>query len=345
MKLASKIIAPALLGVIMTLTAPAARTQDMLLMRDGSTRRVIVVLDDGRTLTVKKAADAPAESIDYAALDARTIYRLRAGRTKAADGGGQIEIAAFALENGLLAHARRHADLARRADPMLEIRAREILVRAAEMTADRLLAMAEDKLLAGDHARARSLAEMILGEYPESAAARRAQMIVEETADALAKRAATEETAMLAKMSAADREALSKTLREIDDLTDAARRGERDGLSNTKKLRAATEAYEGAVEKNRRALKRIAEALRVHQDHDAEKAVLRAREQDIRRHIIALYLDLASLNAGRQSYAEALKNVDRALAEDPAHAEAKSARARIELEQAYSSASKYRRGR
>lgn len=334
----------ALFAVAVGFATGRADGQESIVMKDGSVRRIVLLQDDGQAITVRAISGNGEQKIAYADLSPRTVYRLRAGRTKESDAEGQLALGEFAIDEGLIAAGKKHLDLAVKADPTVAARALILVRRAGEKSAEILLARAEARVAANDLSQAERLLATLLTEHPESEASTRAQPMLDEVRRKIAERDEAEKAERLAKMTAADRADFEKSLAAVGEHRDAAKKDVREGLMNTKSLRAAATEFESAIARSEKAERVLVELRKKHRGHADEIAMIDAAEEAIRAEKLRTYLYLASLYAGRQSYSEALKNVDRALAQDPQNAEAKAARARIELEQAYSSASKYRRG-
>ena len=108
--------------VLLTLIGCAvsiARGQAEVHLANGAVMKGNVVEDDGAKVKVALIVDGDTRGTalyTYDQLAPQTIYRLRFNKTEPDDVKGQLDLAAYALDNGVFVSARLSFDLAKKAN-------------------------------------------------------------------------------------------------------------------------------------------------------------------------------------------------------------------------------------
>src|SRR5262245_148859 len=105
--------------VVALLAASFAQGQSEVHLANGAVMKANVVEDDGQTVKVALIAEGgtgATATYKYEQLAPQTIYRLRFNKTEREDVKGQMELAAYALDNGVFPSARLSYDLAKKAN-------------------------------------------------------------------------------------------------------------------------------------------------------------------------------------------------------------------------------------
>ncbi len=322
------------IGLVL-LATPLALSQDMILLADGSAISGRLVKDDGASVVVRLSGTGgeARRTVRYSELHPRTLYRLMAGKAAAGDAPAQLAVGDAALRAEIFAAARKHYDLALKADPRLADRVTSAMRSVDEAAARSLAARAEAASRGGDLPEFERLLTSIVTEFPETPAAAEASPRL-----ASARRAATAPPRTMTAASTNLRRALASAEKKHAESHEHVTRG----LESAKSLRVAVAEYEEAIADLGAALSSVDAAVRGASLTQDETRDVEAVRSEFRADLVRAHLQLASLYSGRNSYVQALSWVDRAIAVDPADAMARRTRQRIELESALASSRNYR---
>ena len=295
----------------------------ILYLAKGGTVRGRLVSDDGASIQLE-GSDGQKRIITYQDLDPRSVYRLMKGRTSNDDAEGQIEVGNYARDAGYYAHARRHYNMAVKADPSVQERVDKESTKLREVAGDAELARAREAASKGDLDAAEGHLSNIINEFPDGQAAATAATMLQDlqARDAAGSSSAPDTSAEIA-----------KELKQATDFVAKAKDENRKGLLNSKKQSTALRSFDKAADYGEKARKSI-EKKSGEKDLADDPAFTRAASALDRQAvdvIVDASLNSASLYMTRESYGSALAATNRAIATDPNNQQARSTRARIEV--------------
>jgi len=253
-------------------------------------------------------------------LDGRSVYHVTRSKVPQDSANGQLQLANYARDIELYAHAVRHYGYAEKADPSLKgevAKQMAILKTAAGAWAMNKAREAADK---GNIKDAEKWLKKILDKLPdEPVAAEAATLLDNYYTKVRAEKAAEQE---------------QKQDDELKKSIVPAKKFYESMLEKNKKALTARNSstslreWKGAVKDGERTLK---ELDKISKGLDAEKLeVLEGYRIMVENQVIDIHLNVASHYATQTSYQKAQKEVNKALAVDPRSKAALDARARIE---------------
>lgn len=311
------------LTLALALAAAAPARADYVKLKDGGYVRGEAISYDEATQTLSfQMEDGSTKRFALDDLDKRSVYLVNRSRVPKDDFDKQVRIGRLAVEVELFAHAARHFDQARAADPSRGAEVDAEIAQLKRQAATYGMAKARAAVSKGDLKEAEKwlvkLAEKVPDE-PEGAQAR--QML-----DQYYARIRDEKEAeVLAQASAEQRKQLEVAEGHYDKMVEKAGKG----LASDRAGNSAVSAWNGALRDGGRALGALDKV-----DTSGSGTVTAEQVEGYRRMVIdqmvEVHLHLASLWTVRSSYNKALSEANKALALDPRSERALSARARIE---------------
>jgi tetratricopeptide (TPR) repeat protein len=310
---------PALLVVLVT--ASPALGSDYIKLKNGDRMKgdAVVYDDDAKVLTFRTEDDVEHQlALDD--LDGRSVYHVTRSKVSQDNGSGQLQLANYARDIELYAHAVRHYKYAARADPALQSEVDKQMAVLRSAAARWAMGRAQDGIKKKDMREAEKWLTAIIEKLPDEPEAAIAQAMLGEH-HKVANAARDDE--LERKMTVA-LEADAKTARRYyDRMLDQRTKG------LTGKSSSAVSNFEGAIRDGKRASSELDKLMKKYSDPDTVEVLLGYQEiiQDV---IVETHLHLASHYTTRTNYNKAQSEVNKVLAVDPSNLRALEARARIE---------------
>jgi tetratricopeptide (TPR) repeat protein len=278
---------------------------------DAGTKVLSFRADDGRDVSYR---------LDQ--LDPRSVYQVTRSKVPKDSGRGQLQLANFARDAELWAHAVRHYGWAVQADPTLQEEVdREVGVlrrRAATWGMAQARAAIEKK----DYKEAEKWLTKLIQKLPDEPEAAEARGMLDRYYDHVH----AERDAELRK---ANEALLAKELKVAKQHYDEMIESNKQGLTSSGSGSRSVSAWERAIKEGGRALEELDEIAGKIVDPRVSETIAGYREV-VSGQLVETHLNLASHWTVRTSYNKAQSEVNRALAIDPNNQAALAMRARIE---------------
>lgn len=319
------VAAPFLLaGLALLCSASQERVVDTIRMKDGSTLRGYATSYNEATKTLGfRTEDGRDLSLKLDQLNTLSVYQVTQSTIPKDNAKGQIQLANYARDTGLYAHAVRHYGYAEKADPSLKPQIDQERVILRQKAAEFCMDNARKAIEKGDRKEAEKWLTIIVQKLPNEPQAAEAAKTLDELFST--ERAKREET--VAKKAPAD--LLKTDLKQGKVYYDRMIKFAKEGLTSPGGSPQAINAWENSIDNGGRALKEIDKVEKKYSD-EPTRETLGGYRVLINDQIIEVRLNLASLYTTRSSYNKALGEVNQALAIAPENAQALAARARIE---------------
>lgn len=318
------------------LAASLVHGQAEVHLANGAVMKGSVIEDDGQTVKVALIADGGSgatATYKYEQLAPLTIYRLRFNKTERDDVKGQMDLAAYALDNGLFPSARLSYDLAKKANEKkkagMDTELAALYARAPRVA----LTWAKKKIDEKQYLPAEKVLSRICELFPDCDDATEAgKMLVLIAPNTGATRQESVEKKPGGSSKTA-REAAAPAKKEYDK----AHETRRIALNETKNPTQATRKLEAAIEEFRSAQKLLDSAMKKEGADSDLAAHYEAWTAKVKEDMVSTYVDIANLYFSRQSLPNALKAVDAALQIDRENSEALTLRGLIQVAMSESS--------
>ena len=318
MKIETLLAAPLL---ALALAAPLAAEAIKLANGDVVNGRATAYDDAGKILHFR-TDDGRDVEYPLAQLDARSVYLVHSSVVPKDSGKGQLQLANFARDAGLFAHAARRYGYAQEADPSLAAeveREREVLRKEA---ATFCLAQAREAEAKGDASETEKWLKLLLEKLPdEPQAAEAAEMLDARYTQARAAKQAAVEADLTEDL---QRE-VARGKQSYESMVDNTKKGltARNGSQSERLWKSAVKDGERVLSEIERIEKKYPDDPRVREGADRYRKLTQDQ-------LIETYLHLANHALVSTSYNEATRYCNQALALDSQSQAALSMRARIE---------------
>jgi Tfp pilus assembly protein PilF len=289
-----------------------------------------VVEDDGEKVKIALIAEGgtgATATYRYDQLAPQTIYRLKFNKTERDDVKGQMDLAAYALDNGVFPSARLSYDLAKKANDKkkagMEADLDKLYARAPKVA----LEWAKKRIAEKQYMGAERVLSRICELFPESQEAAESAKLLEEIAPntGMARQEAVEKKPGGSSKTA--KEAAAPAKKEYDK----ALATKRKALADTKNATQATRQLEEAISQFQSAQKLLDGAMKKEGGDSDLAAHYDAWTGKVKEEMVETYVDIANLYFSRQSLTNAMRAVDSALLLDRHSAEAIQIRAHIQV--------------
>lgn len=290
---------------------------------------------DSVTARVKNAEGKDeTHTVPASECDKYFFYQVR-NKAIGDDAKARIELAKYCVDNEMFSRAKAQMDSARAADPAVVEKFMETeFPKIKEGLGQRLLEAGRRSLRRGSSKNAKWYASIILTKFEGTQAEAGAEQLLDEVQAKLdaktAKKREQSRTVAAQKEARTEKqtdEARDKALAPIEKLLDEGQKADTRGLK-AKNLSSAKSAFESAVTKYTRALKRAEQSLAATADESLKQA-LEGLRGEARQGAVQANLNLANTYWARGSHVQATKYANEALAIDPNNEEAKRTRASI----------------
>jgi tetratricopeptide (TPR) repeat protein len=325
MRLLQLIAAPFLLtGLALLCSASQERTADTIRMKDGTTLKGYATSYNEATKTLGfRTEDGRDLSLKLDQLNTLSVYQVTQSTIPKDNAKAQIQLANYARDTGLYAHAARHYGYAEKADPSLKAEIEKERVILRKLAAEFCMDNARKAMNAGNKAEAEKWLTTLVQKLPNEPQAAEATKTLDELfSTERAKREAPIQQKAPPNLLATD-------LKQGKSYYDRMIQSAKQGLTSPGGSAQAINAWENSIESGDRALKELDKADKKYTDSQTRETLSGYRRL-VNDQIIEVRLNLASLYTTRTSYNKALGEVNQALALDPQNVQALAARARIE---------------
>jgi hypothetical protein len=320
-------LAPALLAIFAI--AALAPAQAEVWLANGAVLKGNVIEDDGQKVKVSligEGGSGATATYKYEQLAPQTIFRLRFNKTERDDVKGQLDLAAYALDNGVFPSARLSYDLAKKANEAKKAGLDDELAKLYARAPAVALTWAKKQMEEGKMLPAEKILARLCELFPDSEEAAEATKLLEQIApkcvssreDAVDKKSGSSKTAQ---------QAAAPAKKEYE----AAHASIRQALGEAKNPTKAIRTLDIAIEKFQSAQKLLDSAMKKEGADSDLAAHYDAWSAKLKDDIVETYVHMASFYFARQSYSNALKVVNQGLLLDPKDSEALAMRGRIEV--------------
>ncbi len=312
----------AALALLLLLGAPLAATEHVKL-KDGTVLKGRATAYDSQKKVLSfRSDDGQERQYTLDQLDQRSVYMVSASVVSKESGRGQLQLANYARDIGLYAHAGRRYEYAEKADPSLAEEVARERALGRKLAAEYCMKNAQEAVAQNKIADAEYWLSLLVQKLPNEPQAEQAAALLEQ--HYLKERNARDD-----QLESKHADLLEKDLRKGKELYDRMIERTRDGLTARSESKAA-KLFEGALDDGKAVLKEIdrvvkkyPDDVRIQEGADKYRALTIAQMVDA-------HLHLASQYTVHSSYQNALAETNAALALDPRNEHALSQRARIE---------------
>ena len=286
------------------------------------------------TVTIEGAGEQ-THTVPVEECDPHFFYSVR-NKAIGDDAAARIELAKYCVDYEMFSRAKAQMDRARQIDEkVVDKFMKEEFPKIKEGLAAKLLATGQRSLRRGSTKNAKKYASFILTKFEDTEAIPGAEKLLDDaqrkedeknSKKRMQRRKSEESEAAVKERMEADKK--EGYLAPIEKLLDEGNRANTRGLK-AKNMSDTRSGFSTAATKYERAMKRCGEFLKQSISDESVTTALTEMKATAQEGAIQAYLNLARSLSARGSYNEAVKQCNLALAIDPNHAEAKSARATI----------------
>ncbi|TAH38178.1 MAG: hypothetical protein EYC70_06030 [Planctomycetota bacterium] len=301
--------------------APSAGSEHIKL-KDGTVVQGRATAYDAQKKVLSfRTADGKDMAYTLDQLDQRSVYHVTASIVPKDNARGQIQLANYARDIGLYAHAARSYQYAEKADPSLKPEIDQERVLGRRLAADYCIQQAQAAFAKNDVKEAERWLSLLVEKLPNEPQAEQAAAVLEQ--HYMAERNARDD-----ELEREQAELLEKDLKLGKERYDRMIERTKQGL--TARSSQSEALWEGAIADGEVVLKEIGKIEKKYADDPrVQEGGARYRQLTIAQMVDA-HLHLASRYTVSSSYNKALKHTNAALALDPQNEQARAQRARIE---------------
>jgi tetratricopeptide (TPR) repeat protein len=326
--------APLLCTLILFLLAPPARAAEEITGRDGRSAMVEVLetTDDSVTVEYRGGETVVKARVSAKQLEPYSFYGIRRGHMEDT-APNHLALARFCFENGLLALAKKHIDLAIATDPEFVEQRRAQVPDLVKKFSEALLADAKAYVGKGDFESAQTALSILLELFPETPPAAEGRELLVTMEETKEKHEADAHAAKMEKLSddAAKKSAeeRARALEPVVKARDLGRKMVHEGLLKESQSQAKSlfDQAIGQFKETRQAIENVVKL-------NAGKVELLADAEELRATVIVDSIHAICLAGGvslsRSAFSEAEEYGRRALALDGESAEAQGFMARVQ---------------
>lgn len=299
------------------------RVPDTIRLKDRTTLKgYATAYDDKAKVLTFHTEDGRDLRLTLDELDTLSVYQVTQSTIPKDNARAQIQLANYARDTGLYAHALRHYGYAEKADPSLksEIDAERAILR--RKAADFALENARTAMRHGKSREAKDWLTKIVEKLPDEPQAVEARKLLDDLFSRESPEAAVPRTRDTQRALAAD-------LARSKSLFDQMQKKTREGLTSRSGGTQATNTWQSALADGDMGLKEIDKLEKKYTDPQSREVLASYRKLFVAQ-MVELRLHRASVWTTRSSYNRALDEVNQALALDPHNRDVLAARARIE---------------
>jgi hypothetical protein len=304
------------------LAAPLAAA-DHVKLKDGKALKGRTTgYDAERKVLSFRTEDGKELQLGLDQLDQRSVYMVNSSLVPKDSGKGQLQLANYARDVGLYAHAGRRYEYAEKADPTLKAEIDRERGLGRKLAADACMKNARDAIAKKDIKDAEHWLALVVQKLPNEPQAAEAADLLEQ--HYLKERGARDDA-----LEREHSELLQGELKKGKELYDRMLERTRDGLT-AKNSGKAQDLWEGAIKDGEAVLKEIDKVAKKHADDPRVQEGAAKYRELTRDQLVDAHLHLASDATINSSYKEALKHTNAALSLAPDNQRALAQRARIQ---------------
>jgi tetratricopeptide (TPR) repeat protein len=310
--------------------ASLAGAQSEVWLANGAVMQGNVIEDDGEKVKVELIAEGGTGATAiyrYDQLAPRTIYRLRFNKSSRDDVKGQIELAGYALDNGLFPNARLSYDLAKKANETKKAGMDADLAKLYERAPAAVLTWARKEIDAGKSLEAHRYLTRLVELFPDRDEAGEAAKMLEEIAPKCASCRQESVNTKAGGESKTAQEAAAQAIKQYHKAHETVRKA----MAEYKKPVQVTRMLKTAIDEFKEAQTLLDRAMKKEGAGSDLAAHYAAWTEKVRNDIVQTHVSIANSYFSRQSNKEALDAVNEALLIDPKDSEALETRSRIQL--------------
>ena len=314
---------PVFLAVLLAALAIPTVAQEKIKLKNG---KVVsgraTAYDSEKEVLSFRTEDGKDMKYPMSELDSRSVYLVYSSVIPKDNAKAQLQLANFARDAGLYAHARRRYEYAEQADPGFKAEVEKERVKLRKAAADYCLANARAAQAKGDGKEAQKWLSLLLEKLPNEPQAAEAATMVEAS---YAREANARDDALEKEHEALLQKDLKKGKEKYDSMIERTQEGltARNASKSEKLWKSALDDGEVVLKEIDRLAKKYADDARV-QDGAAKYRQLTVEQ------MVEIHLHLSSQYTTNSSLKAALREANAALALDPKNGQALAARARIE---------------
>lgn len=310
------------LAFLAALAAPSAGQEKIKLKSGKTVSGRATAYDAEKEVLSFRTDDGQDMAYPMDQLDSRSVYLVYSSVIPKDNAKGQLQLANFARDAGLYAHARRRYEYAEQADPGLKAEVEKARVELRKRAADYCLTNARAAQAKGDSKETQKWLSLLLEKLPNEPQAAEAAAMVEQS---YAREANARDDALEKEHEGLLQKDLKKGKQHYDSMIERTREGltARNASKSEKLWKNAIDDGEVVLKEIDRLAKKYADDPRV-QDGTAKYRQLTVEQ------MVEIHLHLSSQYTTSSSLKNALKEANKALALDPKNGQALAARARIE---------------
>jgi hypothetical protein len=299
-------------------------------LANGAVLQGNVIEDDGEKVKIALIAEGgtgATATYTYDKLAPQTIYRLKFNKTEREDVKGQMDLAAYALDNGVFPSARLSYDLAKKANEKKKAGMDADLAKLYARAPKVVLEWAKKNIETKQYMAAERMLTKLCALFPDSEEATAAAKMTEEIAPQTGSFRQESVEKKPGGSSKTAKEAAAPAKKEYDK----ALATKRKALGETKNPTQATRQLEESIQQFQAAQKLLDGAMKKEGGDSDLAAHYDAWSGKVKEEMVETYVDIANLYFSRQSLTNAMRAVDSALLLDRHNAEALMVRAHIQV--------------
>jgi tetratricopeptide (TPR) repeat protein len=310
------------IGLVLLALAALPASAATLKLKDGSTVNCKVKRYDTATKTLYVTTeDGRDAQYTMDQLDGRSVYVVNASLVPKNDAKAEFQVANFARDAGLYAHAMRRYNEAVKLDPSLKGAVDAEVAKGKHMAAQMCIDNAKKAVAKSDLAEAEKWLKALVEKLPDQPEAAQASELLEKH---YAQRRADKVAKADAKAAESLRKDVEQGKKRYGEMVEKTKKGlQARGGSQAENL------FRDALTDGKAVMKEIDDIERKYSDPDVRAQALEYRSI-VTEQLVEVYLHLASQRATQSDYKGAQKEVNQALSLDPKNERALSMRARIE---------------
>jgi tetratricopeptide (TPR) repeat protein len=298
------------------------RVPDTIRLKNGSTLKGYATAYDAAAQVLSfHTEDGRDLKLELAELNTLSVYQVTQSTIPKDDAKAQIQLANYARDTGLFAHALRHYGYAEKADPSLKDEIEKERANLRRKAAGFALDNARTALQKRDTDGAKKWLTKIVETLPGEPQAAEASALLTEIVSREKPATKLPRESSLATDLESD---LGKANGYYEQMKEKTNRGLTSAGSAN-----ATNAWQSALDDGERGMREIEKLEKRYTDSQSREVLSRYRKLFVDQ-IVELRLHRASVWTTRSSYNKALEEVNQALALDPRNRDVLAARARIE---------------
>jgi len=311
------------LALAVTLASAVPATADTIKLADGSYLSGQATAYDGDAKVLSfRTDDGRNLKFTLDQLDGRSVYHVTRSKVAQDNAKGQLQLANYARDINLFAHARRHYEYARAADPSLSPEIDKQIAIGKGLAAKYCMDLANEAIAKNDLKSAEKYLTIMVQKLPdEPLTAQATQMLDQYYTTVHAQRDDAVE--------AAAGDLLTTDLASGKKYYDIMIEKNKAALLASS-LSGSKRNWQSAINYGEKALKEIGKVGKKHTDPKTQE-LLQTYTTIVENQIFEIHLNVASSHMTQTDYRGALKEVNKVLAVDPKNKDALAMRSRIEM--------------